>query len=225
MHLSGTIGETYSPLIITQTEAVFDKQGKIVAWKFKNFFDEKMILQLEQTATECNLGKLVTNVRGSHIGATFGSLIERGGSGEIHHQQHTAVAGEEFLNRNDELIQCLSFMMSQITPTQAFATEYIPKRFTRLGNFTTAFWNRTPISEYCCFVDLFSYKCSIGKLHKDPRDWFYCWIVPFGDWTGGDIVLTYNNIRVCTGCVCLSEVIVYFAMHYRLVCKEEICVC
>ena len=54
------------------------------------------------------------------------------------------------------------------------------------------------IEKYC----LLSYW--LEKFHRDTRDWFYCWIIPFGDWTGDELQLKYNNIKVCTNEVQLN---------------------
>ena len=148
MHLSGRITEIYPALTITNTEAVFDQKGAIVAWKFKEIFSEEMISNLENTSPTCSLGKIVNNVRGLHTGVTFGSLVERGGSGNIHQQEHTSKAGKKFLNSNKLIMKQLSAIMTQVTPFQAMAAEYIPNKFRQLKKFTTAFWNRTPISIY-----------------------------------------------------------------------------
>lgn len=146
MHKGKKVKEIYPRINIKNNEVVFDQNGTIVAWLFKRIIPEKLIKTLNKSASKCKLGSLLNDMRGSYKTAVFGSLIERGGSGRIHLQQHTTAEGKKFIKKNKKLIQLVSSMMSQITTTQSFVVDYIPTKFKQFGKFSTIFWNRTPIS-------------------------------------------------------------------------------
>ena len=107
----------------------------------KDLIREKMVFNLEHSASKCSLGHFSTNSRGKHRVATFGSLIERGGSGNIHFQDSSTPEGKRFLNENKPLIDYLCQIILNITPMQSLLVDYVPKEHRILKKFTVCFWN------------------------------------------------------------------------------------
>jgi hypothetical protein len=200
-HLSGLVKEIHPPLVLSSNEVVFDNKGMIVAWLMKDIISDKLMDNLEKSANKCTLGQFKEDARGKNKKATLGSMVERGGSGKIHPQQHETKAGKEFLTKNKNMIEYLSQIMTCITPIQSFLVEYVPKEHKVMDKFSVCFWNRTPIGKLAHLLCTLHYHLNISltteNTHRDSRDWYYCWIVPFGNWTGGEISLKYNNIKVC----------------------------
>ena len=81
-HLSRQIKEVYLPLILSKNKVVYNNTGMIVAWLIKDLIREKMVFNLEHSASKCSLGHFSTNSRGKHRVATFNSLIDRYISGQ-----------------------------------------------------------------------------------------------------------------------------------------------
>ena len=145
-HVSGLVKEIYPPIILTKNSVVFNEKGMITAWLMKGIISQKMMLKLEKSARECSLGKFSTDSRGNNKKATLGSLVERGGSGKIHPQDHETPAGKKFLQKINKLIKYVSSIMSEVTPTHAFLVDFVPKKHRVLRKFSSCFWNRTVIS-------------------------------------------------------------------------------
>lgn len=197
-HVRGLIKEIYPPLVLSSNEVVFDIKGMIVAWLIKDTISPTMLSTLEKSAKKCPLGHYKEDSRGDNKKATLGSMIERGGSGKIHPQDDKTTAGKSFLHKNKLLIAHLSQIMSDVTPVQSFLVDYVPEKHRVMKKFSVCFWNRTPIGRLMVNIVtriLINYLNTV-TTHRDTRDWFYCWIVPFGNWTGGNISLKYNNIQV-----------------------------
>ena len=144
-HLSRQIKEVYPPLILSKNEVVYDDTGMIVAWLMKDLIREKMVSNLEHNASKCSLGHSSTNSRGKHRVAIFGSLIERGESGNIHFQDSSTPEGNRFLNENKPLIDYLCQIMSNITLMQSLLVDYVPKKHRIMKKFTVCFWNSSVI--------------------------------------------------------------------------------
>ena len=143
--MSGQVKEVYPPLILSTNEVVYDNTGMIVVWLIKDLIREEMVSNLEHSASQCFLGHSRTNTRGKHKVATFGSLIERGGSGNIYFQNSTEPAGKRFLNENEPLIDYLCQVMTNITPMQSLLVDYVPEEHRIMKKFTVCFWNRSVI--------------------------------------------------------------------------------
>ena len=154
-HLSGLVQEIYPLLVLSSNEVVFDDKSMIVAWLIKDIINKKMIDQLEKSAKKCTLGEYTTDSRGGNKKTTLGSMLERGGSGNIHLQKHKTKTGMEFLKKNKLLIEELSQIMSAITPIQSFLIDYVPKEHRAMKKFGLCFWNRTPIGRLCTCIAQF----------------------------------------------------------------------
>lgn len=95
--LSGLVQEIYPPLLLSHNEVVFDEAGIIVAWLFKDIISKQMMSNLESSADNCSLGQKIRDNRKYYNGAILNSLVERGGSGKIHPQNHIKPEGKKFL--------------------------------------------------------------------------------------------------------------------------------
>ncbi len=58
----------------------------------------------------------------------------------------------------------------------------------------------------------------VETLHRDSKDWYYSWVIPFGEFSGGQIYIAYNNIKVWKNTYLHVNVKIY----YRWMLEEEI---
>lgn len=57
----------------------------------------------------------------------------------------------------------------------------------------------------------------VENFHRDSKDWYYSWVVPFGNFSGGQMNIAYNNIKVCKNAVLYITV----TTDYRWILEEE----
>lgn len=120
--------------------------------------------------------------RGHHATVACGAYLERGGSGSIRIGKfNNTPNGRHFIQQNSALWQLISDIMTQVDPVWAHQVSIIPEKYRLFGLFLL------------CFININSE--NINLYHRDCRDWRWCVIIPFGEYSQGCLDLKYLNCQ------------------------------
>lgn len=170
-------------LVMKGNHLLVDSRGNVMCRLLENFIPHNLITQLENSAKRCEhlaLTRYTEDKQGPHICVRMGSVVERGGTGAIRKSSNN----EEFsgfLADNKELFKFLSNFLEVFDPEAAKLIKRVPTEHRIFGNFTVGFWNVTNIS----------------KLHRDNRDFRWCFVIPFVENTSANLDLPVLNATVC----------------------------
>lgn len=182
----GSLGRDHiyrTPVALEGNSCIVDSSGAVLVRLFANIVPEHLLEVLEVTADkhkqQVTRQAMVADTRGRHACVTFGSYIECGGSGRIwtvkdHHSCRS------FLEEIHEVGQFVNDLFSKVCVEVASQVAHVPQEYRLWDAITLLFWNATNIS----------------KHHVDVRDLQWSMVLPFGDFTGGDIDLPYLNATV-----------------------------
>ena len=123
----------------------------------------------------------------------FGAIIERGGSGQIHHSSDN-IELKDFIIKNYLLWNYIALLFAFLCPQEACILMSVPKRLRIFGNmFTAGYWNLEPLS----------------NLHRDTHNWRWCIAISFGNFANGvldfPIINTSIGLKRCDICFFWSK--------------------
>lgn len=167
-----------TPISLVGNSCIVDFAGNLHIRVLSSILPNHLLEQLE-TASEKHKQLMqlrsIADCRGNHTTLTFGSYIERGGSGKIWTRKNEVCPG--FLEDIEEVGQFLSKIFIKLCPEIAVDSLNIPETLRLWHGITLMFWNIT----------------SISMEHIDTRDLKWSLIVPFGKRSKGLVDLPYLN--------------------------------
>jgi hypothetical protein len=177
-------GSIYKTTIsLSGNSCIVDSSGAVLIRLLSGIVPEHLLDILEQSASkhqqQVSKQSMVNDIRGQHACVTFGSYVERGGSGKIWTvKDHPSCRG--FLEEIHAVGQFVSDLFSKVCVEVASDVAYVPEEYKLWAAVSLLFWNASNIS----------------KSHVDVRDLQWSLVLPFGDFTGGEIDLPYLNAIV-----------------------------
>ena len=171
------------PVLLDRNSCIVDSSGAVLFRLLVDIVPECLLEVLETAAQKHKQQvikrSMVNDVRGNHASVMFGSYVERGGSGKIWTvKDHPYCTG--FLEEIHTVGQFVSDLFRKVCIEVAFNVAKVPGDYRLWDAVTLLFWNLS----------------NITKSHVDVRDLQWSMVLPFGDFTGGEIDLPYLNARV-----------------------------
>lgn len=171
------------PITIVGHSCLVDSSGNVIVRLLSNIVPETLLNKLEIAASKHRnqliAAKPENDVRGKHVVIKFGSYVERGGSGKIWTKK-TNKKCPGFLEEINEVGQFVNHLFCIVCPEVAYRVAQLPNEIKLWKAISLLFWNAT----------------SVSKTHRDVRDWIWSMVLPFGQFSGGEIDLTYLNTTV-----------------------------
>lgn len=173
----------YAPLVMSGNHVLVSPSMQVYCRIFATLIPDYMLNTLEESADEVfsqiTSKHVVNDSQGPHTCIQFGSIIERGGSGQIRMSKNN-MQFKDFIKSNSDLWSVISGLARVFCPEVTEAVELLPAEHRIFDMFSIGFLNMTPTR----------------KIHRDVRDWRWCFVIPFGAFTQGFLDLPFLNTKV-----------------------------
>jgi len=164
-------------LFLNGNSSVIDSFGNVLVRLLHNIVPEHLLTKLESTCEKYRQKlRNVTDVRGTHTTVRFGSYIERGGQGRIITVKNISKL-ENFLEEIDDVGQFINAIFCKVCVEVALNMTAVPEEYKLWSAISLMFWNATNITD----------------SHVDVRDLHWSLVLPFGNFSGGEVDLKYLN--------------------------------
>lgn len=174
-------------LVLTGLSVVVDGRGISLIIHLPCVLPENLVYGLEQVCAD--LRKVIptnsvdteigSKSRGLHKSIRFGSIVQRGGSGQICISKNNTKM-KEFISSNQGLWDFVSDLFSKLCVDEADIMRKVPEKHRVFGLFGAAYWNISNVS----------------VLHRDHRDWRWCVAIAFGEFESGALDFPVINTMV-----------------------------
>ena len=159
---------------------VLQKSGNVLFRNLSMIVPETLLQLAESISKKFKIHVAnITDIRGTHVTIKWGSYIERGSSGAIWTKKNLP-GFEGFLEAIDPIGKFVSSIFSLFFPDITHNLQKMPEDYNLWNSLSLLFWNATNVS----------------KDHIDIRDYDWSIVIPFGDFTGGEVDLKYINTTV-----------------------------
>lgn len=179
-------GSVYPPCmpLITQSCKIVSHDNSVSMLYLRNFLPKQWVAELAKDTWETDFNKLAKkrdNKRGEYWSVDLGIWKRRGGSNTYHCTPGLKKkAGREYVSKHMRVWQAIRLVMELLDADFIQLGKKSPFASIFAGAFSLAFVNTT----------------STSGLHRDEKDYKWCCIFPFGEFTGGHLLLPEIGAKV-----------------------------